>query len=39
MQGLQRIDSDAGVESDLRDTSRRIAITLEGMKKDDEWKQ
>lgn len=37
MQELQRIDS--GVDSDLLDTIRLIAITLEGMKKDDEWKQ
>ena len=39
MQELQRIDSGAGVDSDLLDTIRLIAITLEGMKKDDEWKQ
>lgn len=39
MQELQRIDSGAGVDSDLLDTIRLIAITLESMKKDDEWKQ
>lgn len=39
MQELQRIDSGAGVDSDLLDTIRLIAITLEGMKKADEWKQ
>lgn len=39
MQELQRIDSGVGVDSDLLDTIRLIAITLEGMKKDDEWKQ
>ena len=39
MQELHRIDSGAGLDSDLLDTIRLIAITLEGMKKDDEWKQ
>ena len=34
MQELQRIDSGVGVDSDLLDTIRLIAITLEGMKID-----
>ena len=38
MQELQRIETGASVDSDLLDVIRLITITLEGMKRDNEWK-
>lgn len=38
MQELQRIETGASVDSDLLDVIRLITITLEGMKRNDEWK-
>ena len=38
MQELQRIETGASVDSDLLDVIRLITITLEGMKRNNEWK-